>query len=291
MFFVIQTVVPLILCVALLLAWVVETIWIVMTGTLAEKRHSHTSSPSSLQADAGDISMEKFVTQKQKEDSKLFQRRNKVVPVNHDNDDDVESNRDTDNKVPHNQQDEAFMLTEKGANALDGVSNGSHATDKEELHLSAKEEHYSKKYFALFVYLTYLVLPSVTTTIFLAFPTINVNPSGVKGLPYASVYLASDYRIEFGSERCKLAQLWAIVMIFVYPVGIPVRLLSFSLCVFVFAHALYSSSKFHEWFYIIASLSYFLLPVVASVCLWTLLWVRWTDSCCTPCFCTCTGHP
>ena len=98
------------------------------------------------------------------------------------------------------------------------------AADDTQSFASAKEEPYGKKYFALFVYLTYLVLPSVATTIFLAFPTINVNPSGVKGLPYASVYLTSDYRIEAGSERDKLVRLWATAMIFVYPVGIPVRL-------------------------------------------------------------------
>lgn len=83
------------------------------------------------------------------------------------------------------------------------------------------EESFADKYLALVLYISYLVLPSVTTTIFSAFPTFNANPSNVAGLPVASKFLAVDYSIVYGSYRYWQGVTWAIVMILVYPVGIP----------------------------------------------------------------------
>ena len=49
----------------------------------------------------------------------------------------------------------------------------------------------SSHYMSLFIYLTYLVLPSVTTTIFCAFPSFDVNPDDIQGLPHPSNFLAA----------------------------------------------------------------------------------------------------
>ena len=77
------------------------------------------------------------------------------------------------------------------------------------------------KYLALLVYVSYLVLPSVTTTIFTAFPVMNMNPSNVVGLPFADKFLAADFSIVYDSPRYWQGVYWAIAMIAVYPVGIP----------------------------------------------------------------------
>ena len=232
----IQTVVPLILSCTLLVAWVVETIWRAATGRLPGQWHAHTYSHSSHEADGdadadADADAEWPNKKPMRKDSFPFSsstalpncgyRSSQILPTNEDallsessQLDDVDVEKNLCNSITRIEDEKIRIAADnEDANAL--------AADDQQV--SDKEEHYGKKYFALFVYLTYLVLPSVATTIFLAFPTINVNPSGVKGLPYADVYLTSDYRIEAGSERDKLARLWATAMIFVYPVGIPVR--------------------------------------------------------------------
>ena len=70
-------------------------------------------------------------------------------------------------------------------------------------------------------YMSDLVLPSVTTTIFTSFPFVSVNPSNVAGLPFPTKFLAADYSIVYDSPRYWEGAYWAIAMIFVYPVGIP----------------------------------------------------------------------
>ena len=88
---------------------------------------------------------------------------------------------------------------------------------------SSAPSDFGSNCFALFVYLSYLVLPNVTTTIFMSYPSLNANPSGVENLPMTSEYLAVDYRIIYGSPRHLKCVIWSSIMIFVYPVGITVR--------------------------------------------------------------------
>ena len=83
------------------------------------------------------------------------------------------------------------------------------------------DESFLDRYLALVLYITYLVLPSVTTTIFSAFPYLNANPSNIQGLPFPSVFLAADYSIVYDSPRYWYGVFWAVVMIFIFPVGIP----------------------------------------------------------------------
>ena len=59
-----------------------------------------------------------------------------------------------------------------------------------------KEEKLYRQYLALFVYLAYLVLPAVATTIFAAYPTLDANPDKVS-LPYATEFLTAGELMEF----------------------------------------------------------------------------------------------
>jgi hypothetical protein len=72
------------------------------------------------------------------------------------------------------------------------------------------------RYYQYFLYLTYLVLPSVTTVIFRMFPCQNVD-----GQAEDQYYLRSDLSISCSSERYTTGVAIAGVMIVVYPFGIP----------------------------------------------------------------------
>ena len=74
------------------------------------------------------------------------------------------------------------------------------------------------RYLTVFFLLTYLVLPSVTTTIFGAFNCRTVDPDNV--LPATPRYLRNDLSISCTSSRYYFGVCWAVVMIFVYPIGI-----------------------------------------------------------------------
>eukprot|EP01041_Mallomonas_annulata_P004083 gene4083-8120_t len=73
----------------------------------------------------------------------------------------------------------------------------------------------------VFIFLlgAYLILPGVSKSVVESFPCKNIDPDGATG---RSVYILSvDPSIDCTSSRYKLGVLWAVIMIFVYPVGIP----------------------------------------------------------------------
>jgi hypothetical protein len=59
----------------------------------------------------------------------------------------------------------------------------------------------------------------VSTTIFGAFSCTSVDPEGL--LPGTPTYLRNDYSISCDSPRYHFGVIWAVAMIFVYPIGIP----------------------------------------------------------------------
>jgi hypothetical protein len=84
-----------------------------------------------------------------------------------------------------------------------------------------KIEETVAKYITFFFLITYLVLPSVTTTIFGAFQCKNIDPDGL--LPDTPTYLLLDMSIPCtgpNSGRYQFGVSWAIAMIIVYPVGV-----------------------------------------------------------------------
>jgi hypothetical protein len=86
---------------------------------------------------------------------------------------------------------------------------------------SVSREKVVDKYLTYFLYFTYLVFPSVSTTIFQTFLCTDIDPSH----SYTSsgdFYLTSDMTISCSSSYYYNWRLYAILMIFVYPVGIPV---------------------------------------------------------------------
>jgi hypothetical protein len=67
------------------------------------------------------------------------------------------------------------------------------------------------RYVYIFLFITYLVLPSVTTTIAGIVPTINVDPDNQK--PGGShVYMRNDLSINIQSSRYKFGCAWAAFM-------------------------------------------------------------------------------
>ena len=74
------------------------------------------------------------------------------------------------------------------------------------------------RYLTLFFFVTYLVLPSVTITIFGAFTCRSIDSDNV--MPGTPLFLRNDMSISCSSPRYHLGVYWAIAMIFVYPIGI-----------------------------------------------------------------------
>ena len=72
------------------------------------------------------------------------------------------------------------------------------------------------QYFSMFLFLTYLVLPSTTTTIFRIFLTQNLDPDN-QYTDDGDYYLTADYSIHVDSSRYRFRLAWSIIMIFVYP--------------------------------------------------------------------------
>ena len=77
------------------------------------------------------------------------------------------------------------------------------------------------QYVAMFLVITYTVLPSVCTTIFAMFsPCVNIDPEGFSSTTY-SLYLPKDMSIACNSSRYFYGISWASVMIIIFPFGIP----------------------------------------------------------------------
>ena len=92
------------------------------------------------------------------------------------------------------------------------------------VHLQKTDSKYNpetliSRYVGMVLVITYLVLPSVSTTIFGSFTTTNIDPEGlVPGLPR---YLRNDLTIADNSATFYFCQIYAGIMIAVYPFGIP----------------------------------------------------------------------
>ena len=90
---------------------------------------------------------------------------------------------------------------------------------RDELLQEAKNK-LTPRYVGLFLVITYLVLPSVSTIIFGTFNLVNVDPQNLA--PGTPLYLRNDYSITNNSKRFLLGLGYAIAMIFVYPIAVPV---------------------------------------------------------------------
>ena len=76
------------------------------------------------------------------------------------------------------------------------------------------------KYMNIMLFISYLILPSVTTTIFQIFLCTDVDPNNEDTYQY-DYYLTADMAMECGTDYYKKWVAYASVMILVYPVGIP----------------------------------------------------------------------
>jgi hypothetical protein len=80
-------------------------------------------------------------------------------------------------------------------------------------------ETVKNKYLNYFFYLTYLALPSTTTTIFQIFNCTELDPDNEDGQGTGS-YLTADMNISCSSEYYYNGVKYALAMIVVYPIGI-----------------------------------------------------------------------
>lgn len=86
--------------------------------------------------------------------------------------------------------------------------------------MTAQKNRIKNKYLNYFFYLTYLVLPSVTTHIFQTFLCTNIDPLH-ETTDENNSYLTADMSISCKSDYYYRGRAYAIFMIFVYPIGIP----------------------------------------------------------------------
>ena len=92
----------------------------------------------------------------------------------------------------------------------------------EQLVIEAEQYEEAKdKYFNYFFYLTYLVLPNVTLTIFETFVCVNVDPDNNDNYEY-DYFLKADLSLNCEDNYYKSGVIYAVFMLFVYPIGIPV---------------------------------------------------------------------
>lgn len=77
--------------------------------------------------------------------------------------------------------------------------------------------HLRNKAFFYVLFVSYLILPGVSTAIFRVFSCINVDPDSVSdGFNY---YMQADRSISCSSSRYHFGFAWAVAMIFIYPIG------------------------------------------------------------------------
>lgn len=77
----------------------------------------------------------------------------------------------------------------------------------------------SARYFNIFLVFTYLILPFTSVQIFQTFSCRDVDPDDVE--PGEDQYMTVDYSVSCSSSKYQFGYVWAIVSVFVYPVGIP----------------------------------------------------------------------
>ena len=94
---------------------------------------------------------------------------------------------------------------------------------------SLHSEGTESKYLLAFLWLTYLILPFVTTTLFSMFLCTNVDPAD-EDVAESDTYLTIDMTISCKSDRYEFGYMYACFMIIIYPFGI----------LFYYAYLLYS---------------------------------------------------
>jgi hypothetical protein len=91
--------------------------------------------------------------------------------------------------------------------------------DEEDIFTKVKD-----KYLFYFFFLTYLILPSVTTCLFRMYICTNIDPNH-EDLDENDYYLDADVRIPCRTENWYKGVIYASIFIIVYPIGIPMMYL------------------------------------------------------------------
>jgi hypothetical protein len=99
------------------------------------------------------------------------------------------------------------------------------------------------RYVNYIFYLTYLILPSVTTTIFQLFLCENIDPHNEDD-NNNDRYLLADVNISCTSEYYYRWRLFGIVMVAIYPIGIP---LFYGICLYSFRNDIKKSRDYFDF--------------------------------------------
>ena len=78
-----------------------------------------------------------------------------------------------------------------------------------------------RKYNHFFLFLCFLVLPSVTVTIFGAIPCINIDPDNLEPPNVSTMYMYNDLSVSCASKQYYNGAVYAIIFMLIYPIGIP----------------------------------------------------------------------
>jgi hypothetical protein len=118
-----------------------------------------------------------------------------------------------------------FFFMEYGYQRRQIQSNRSRKKGEKAAAFNATKE----KYLNYFFYLTYLVLPSVTTTIFQTFLCTDVDPDD-EDYDESDSYLTADMNISCKSDYYRRGLSYAVFMILVYPIGVTAMYLALLYC-------------------------------------------------------------
>jgi predicted outer membrane repeat protein len=84
-----------------------------------------------------------------------------------------------------------------------------------------RQTQITQRYMFVFLFASYSVLPSVTTSIFNTFPCTNIDPNGEDSDVAGDYFMRSDLNMSCDAHAYHMAVAWAVAMIFVYPIGLP----------------------------------------------------------------------
>jgi hypothetical protein len=117
------------------------------------------------------------------------------------------------------------ILTTEG---VDDAVAGDIESAREQREIKLREERQAllrdqltQRYVYIFLFFSYSVLPSVTTSIFTMFPCTDVDPKGEDDDPAGDLFMRADLNVSCDSSEYALGVTWAVLMILVYPIGLP----------------------------------------------------------------------
>ena len=151
----------------------------------------------------------------------VFEMRHNQIPPSA-SDHELRVSRDADGDV----EKASASTSRSGSGSDDGTVNVQTCPSPEAAQI-ARERHdirrtqIIQRYMFVFLFVSYSILPSVTTSIFNTFPCTNIDPDGEDSDDAGDFFMRSDLEVSCDAYLYHMAVAWAVAMIFVYPIGLP----------------------------------------------------------------------